>query len=135
MGYKKSTSEEMPSYYTCARRFELPTPWSVAKCSIQLSYAHIFVVVVSRFPLQHYKFYCISVDLSRVFLLFLKIYANTCKYIILDVHIDRNETASCGNSTQNRWRNRYVFGIMDVSKQRKKDDYESGNSKPSGASA
>ena len=27
---------------TCARRFELPTPWSVAKCSIQLSYAHIF---------------------------------------------------------------------------------------------
>ena len=28
--------------YTCARRFELPTPWSVAKCSIQLSYAHIF---------------------------------------------------------------------------------------------
>ena len=29
-------------YHTCARRFELPTPWSVAKCSIQLSYAHIF---------------------------------------------------------------------------------------------
>ena len=28
--------------HTCARRFELPTPWSVAKCSIQLSYAHIF---------------------------------------------------------------------------------------------
>ena len=26
----------------CVRRFELPTPWSVAKCSIQLSYAHIF---------------------------------------------------------------------------------------------
>ena len=23
------------------RRFELPTPWSVAKCSIQLSYTHI----------------------------------------------------------------------------------------------
>ena len=30
------------SIHTCARRFELPTPWSVAKCSIQLSYAHIF---------------------------------------------------------------------------------------------
>ena len=27
---------------TCARGFEPPTPWSVAKCSIQLSYAHIF---------------------------------------------------------------------------------------------
>ena len=27
---------------TCVRRFELPTPWSVAKCSIQLSYTHIF---------------------------------------------------------------------------------------------
>ena len=25
---------------TCVRRFELPTPWSVAKCSIQLSYTH-----------------------------------------------------------------------------------------------
>ena len=24
------------------RRFELPTPWSVAKCSIQLSYIHMF---------------------------------------------------------------------------------------------
>ena len=23
------------------RRFELPTPWSVAKCSIQLSYTHV----------------------------------------------------------------------------------------------
>ena len=29
-------------FVTCVRRFELPTPWSVAKCSIQLSYAHIF---------------------------------------------------------------------------------------------
>ena len=28
--------------HTCARGFEPPTPWSVAKCSIQLSYAHIF---------------------------------------------------------------------------------------------
>ena len=25
------------------RRFELPTPWSVAKCSIQLSYTHILL--------------------------------------------------------------------------------------------
>ena len=29
---------------TCVRRFELPTPWSVAKCSIQLSYTHILSV-------------------------------------------------------------------------------------------
>ena len=28
-------------FFTCARRFELPTFWSVAKRSIQLSYAHI----------------------------------------------------------------------------------------------
>ena len=28
-------------FVTCVRRFELPTPWSVAKCSIQLSYTHI----------------------------------------------------------------------------------------------
>lgn len=27
---------------TCARRFELPTFWSVARRSIQLSYAHMF---------------------------------------------------------------------------------------------
>ncbi len=30
------------SIYACARGFEPPTPWSVAKCSIQLSYAHIW---------------------------------------------------------------------------------------------
>ena len=29
-------------YITCVRGFEPPTPWSVAKCSIQLSYTHIF---------------------------------------------------------------------------------------------
>ena len=28
-------------YLTCVRGFEPPTPWSVAKCSIQLSYTHI----------------------------------------------------------------------------------------------
>ena len=38
-----------PSFYkisillrTCVRGFEPPTPWSVAKCSIQLSYTHIY---------------------------------------------------------------------------------------------
>ena len=29
------------------RRFELPTPWSVAKCSIQLSYTHIYWLELS----------------------------------------------------------------------------------------
>lgn len=29
-------------YKTRQRGFEPPTPWSVAKCSIQLSYTHIF---------------------------------------------------------------------------------------------
>ena len=33
-------------FNTCARRFELPTPWSVAKCSIQLSYTHILKDIV-----------------------------------------------------------------------------------------
>ena len=30
------------------RRFELPTPWSVAKCSIQLSYTHILNYVIHK---------------------------------------------------------------------------------------
>ena len=38
---KKPPELSFRRLYTCARRFELPTPWSVAKCSIQLSYAHI----------------------------------------------------------------------------------------------
>ena len=37
-------------YSACARRFELPTFWSVARRSIQLSYAHI--------PL----FYCLTAE-------------------------------------------------------------------------
>ncbi len=32
---------------TCVRRFELPTPWSVAKCSIQLSYTHIYDICIT----------------------------------------------------------------------------------------
>ncbi len=31
---------------TCVRRFELPTPWSVAKCSIQLSYTHNANIII-----------------------------------------------------------------------------------------
>ena len=34
---------------TCARRFELPTFWSVARRSIQLSYAHIFILLFPKF--------------------------------------------------------------------------------------
>ena len=40
-------------FVTCVRRFELPTPWSVAKCSIQLSYAHIFFWLI-RISLPFY---------------------------------------------------------------------------------
>ena len=32
--------------FTCMRGFEPPTPWSVAKCSIQLSYTHIFYLLI-----------------------------------------------------------------------------------------
>ena len=38
---QKNLKQLFQVLYTCARRFELPTPWSVAKCSIQLSYTHI----------------------------------------------------------------------------------------------
>ena len=33
-------------YKTRQRGFEPPTPWSVAKCSIQLSYTHIFYLLI-----------------------------------------------------------------------------------------
>ena len=36
----KKTSKHFYFEVTYVRRFELPTPWSVAKCSIQLSYTH-----------------------------------------------------------------------------------------------
>ena len=35
------------AFITCARGFEPPTPWSVAKCSIQLSYAHMLINNIS----------------------------------------------------------------------------------------
>ena len=56
---KKETRYYHVSFHTCARRFELPTPWSVAKCSIQLSYAHIFVCVVThRYNDSYYSSVC-----------------------------------------------------------------------------
>ena len=57
---------------TCARRFELPTFWSVARRSIQLSYAHITVFRFCCVP--HSKIYY-SVGLpacQQVFLTFFK---------------------------------------------------------------
>ena len=47
-GKEKPRKTNFPGF-TCARGFEPPTPWSVAKCSIQLSYAHI------SFPLQYLR--------------------------------------------------------------------------------
>ncbi len=43
-------------FLTCVRRFELPTFWSVAKRSIQLSYTHIFAVSfpTAKFILHHF---------------------------------------------------------------------------------
>ncbi len=37
-------------YITCERGFEPPTPWSVAKCSIQLSYSHILNFFNKKVP-------------------------------------------------------------------------------------
>ena len=59
---------------TCARRFELPTFWSVARRSIQLSYAHITVFRFCCVP--HSKIYY-SVGFpacQQVFLTFFKIF-------------------------------------------------------------
>ena len=61
---------------TCARRFELPTFWSVARRSIQLSYAHITVFRFSCVP--HSKIYY-SVGphgCQQVFLTFFKLFSN-----------------------------------------------------------
>ena len=41
---KASTKWMLFHVITCVRGFEPPTPWSVAKCSIQLSYTHIFIL-------------------------------------------------------------------------------------------
>ena len=59
MQCKKSEKKAHPFGYalksTCARRFELPTFWSVARRSIQLSYAHITVFRFCCVP--HSKIY------------------------------------------------------------------------------
>ena len=39
---------------TCVRGFEPPTPWSVAKCSIQLSYTHILFVAHTTYFIIHF---------------------------------------------------------------------------------
>ena len=36
----------LQAVFTYVRGFEPPTPWSVAKCSIQLSYTHIFYLLI-----------------------------------------------------------------------------------------
>ena len=62
---------------TCARRFELPTFWSVARRSIQLSYAHITVFRFCCVP--HSKIYY-SVGFpacQQVFLTFFKLFSKS----------------------------------------------------------
>ena len=39
----------MQGLVTCVRGFEPPTPWSVAKCSIQLSYTHTLETISKRY--------------------------------------------------------------------------------------
>ena len=39
---------------TCVRGFEPPTPWSVAKCSIQLSYTYILFVAHTTYYIIHF---------------------------------------------------------------------------------
>ena len=41
---------------TCARGFEPPTFWSVAKRSIQLSYAHIHVQIEKKYSLRNAEY-------------------------------------------------------------------------------
>ena len=42
---KRVRSIDLTLFVACVRRFELPTPWSVAKCSIQLSYTHTVIKI------------------------------------------------------------------------------------------
>ena len=58
-----------PEKSTCVRRFELPTPWSVAKCSIQLSYTHILFILNEQVILYN-SFW----RMSTVFLIFLNFF-------------------------------------------------------------
>ena len=46
------------------RRLELPTPWSVAKCSIQLSYMHLKMCLRGFEPPTHSLEGCCSIQLS-----------------------------------------------------------------------
>ena len=55
---KKDPEDDLPGFPTCARGFEPPTPWSVAKCSIQLSYAHILTYM-------HFASVCNAGDRNR----------------------------------------------------------------------
>ena len=73
---KKATDLDNSRFVTlksaCVRRFELPTPWSVAKCSIQLSYTHV----------------C---DFSR--LMYITIYPAVCQYHFImfrNLYFDEN---------------------------------------------
>ena len=58
-------------FNTCARRFELPTPWSVAKCSIQLSYTHILKDIVLNNDTNYTMlFHNCQLNISLFFILF-----------------------------------------------------------------
>ena len=47
--FTKTLKEQVfQGQYTCVRGFEPPTPWSVAKCSIQLSYTHRTMIIIAK---------------------------------------------------------------------------------------
>ena len=56
-GNEKPLADNQQEVQAWARRFELPTFWSVAKRSIQLSYAHTIF--------NYYTFWCNAGDRNR----------------------------------------------------------------------
>ena len=57
----------LQAVFTYVRGFEPPTPWSVAKCSIQLSYTYNASIIIAQ-PSQkvkHFFYFCISSSLDK----------------------------------------------------------------------
>ena len=68
---------------TCARRFELPTFWSVARRSIQLSYAHITVFRFCCVPHSKIYYSVGSPACQQVFLTFFKNFYHDSRKIFI----------------------------------------------------
>ena len=55
---KNPESFQIPEKIACPRGFEPPTPWSVAKCSIQLSYEHTLMTGNGLWNYLYYSTVC-----------------------------------------------------------------------------